>query len=507
MIFKFVFTFCGLLSLVGCQYLENFVNDNSDLSIVKHELLSINSSQGFTTYTLNLTSLQWFSPQLSDRSVWWHNVFVSVPDNLDEKKPILYLIDDGRNEANDTLSERSKPFTSFSVQCKCITVIQRQIPNQPIKFTGDPENKYRIEDDIIATTFALYLYNKTLFPQETYNYVPLLFPMVKSVKRGFDETIKFLKSRKINFTEKFVVGGASKRGWTSWLVTAVDQRIIATVPIVFDLLKWNENFHNQYMSYGGGYSYALFDYYSIGSTQLLDTLNTRELLKLIDPISYIEKYRGKKFLLFTANNDQFFLPQNTRAWWRDLSIQTDNQVFIKRFPNVDHFLSDETRLAMLKNVKSFLDLINRDADTTRTLPIFNWSFENSLLFGKIEAKLSNLNEFESYSLKAYWSFSENKEKIDFRGSFLLNSNIRSSNVRWSDYSIVQDKLMPNSTIENSYKTLRVFSLFRYMAFYVDVTLKLKNSDDVFTISTDFNIMPEYYPVGDCHGKECFGNLI
>lgn len=64
--------------------------------------------------------------------------------------------------------------------------------------------------------------------------------MVKSVKRGFDETIKFLKSRKINFTEKFVVGGASKRGWTSWLVTAVDQRIIATVPIVFDLLKWNE---------------------------------------------------------------------------------------------------------------------------------------------------------------------------------------------------------------------------------------------------------------------------
>lgn len=64
--------------------------------------------------------------------------------------------------------------------------------------------------------------------------------MVKSVKRGFDETIKFLKSRNISFTEKFVVSGASKRGWTSWLLTAVDQRIVATVPIVFDLLKWNE---------------------------------------------------------------------------------------------------------------------------------------------------------------------------------------------------------------------------------------------------------------------------
>lgn len=38
------------------------------------------------------------------------------------------------------------------------------------------------------------------------------------------------------------------------------------------------------MSYGGGYSYALFDYYLIGATKLLDSLKTRELLKLIDPI-------------------------------------------------------------------------------------------------------------------------------------------------------------------------------------------------------------------------------
>lgn len=38
------------------------------------------------------------------------------------------------------------------------------------------------------------------------------------------------------------------------------------------------------MSYGGGYTYALFDYYLIGATKLLDSLIARELLKLIDPI-------------------------------------------------------------------------------------------------------------------------------------------------------------------------------------------------------------------------------
>lgn len=135
MIFKFFKQLLFLFGLASCQYLEKYVNDDSDLSVVKHELLSTNRSQGYTTYSLNLTSLQWFSSQLSDRSVWWHNVFVSIPDNLDEKRPILYLIDDGRNDDNETISERSKPFTNFSAECKCITVVQRQIPNQPIKFT------------------------------------------------------------------------------------------------------------------------------------------------------------------------------------------------------------------------------------------------------------------------------------------------------------------------------------------------------------------------------------
>ena len=86
----------------------------------------------------------------------------------------------------------------------------------------------------------MFLYNKTLFPGESYYNVPLLFPMTKAVKRGFDETVKFLKSKNVKFTEKFYVAGASKRGWTSWLITAVDKRVIGAMPIVFDLLNWLE---------------------------------------------------------------------------------------------------------------------------------------------------------------------------------------------------------------------------------------------------------------------------
>ena len=72
---------------------------------------------------------------LSNRPVGLHHFYVSVPDNLDPTRPILYYIDDGKNNASEPGSPTAQLLTSFSVQCKCITVIQRQIPNQPIKFT------------------------------------------------------------------------------------------------------------------------------------------------------------------------------------------------------------------------------------------------------------------------------------------------------------------------------------------------------------------------------------
>ena len=48
-----------------------------------------------------------------------------------------------------------------------------------------------------------------------------------------------------------VVGGASKRGWNTWLVGAVDPRVIGIVPIVMDELNFMENIKHHYRSLGG----------------------------------------------------------------------------------------------------------------------------------------------------------------------------------------------------------------------------------------------------------------
>jgi PhoPQ-activated pathogenicity-related protein len=53
----------------------------------------------------------------------------------------------------------------------------------------------------------------------------------------------FLVSLGVNTSSKFILSGASKRGWTSWLTTAIDsERVIASVPIVFDAIDLNKVF-------------------------------------------------------------------------------------------------------------------------------------------------------------------------------------------------------------------------------------------------------------------------
>jgi hypothetical protein len=64
---------------------------------------------------------------------------------------------------------------------------------------------------------------------------------LQSVKRVMDITQDFLASINVRPPSKYVVSGVSKRGWVAWLSTAVDSnRIIGSMPIVYDFLKFNE---------------------------------------------------------------------------------------------------------------------------------------------------------------------------------------------------------------------------------------------------------------------------
>ena len=64
---------------------------------------------------------------------------------------------------------------------------------------------------------------------------------------------------------QFIVAGASKRGWTTWTVGAVDPRVMGIVPVVMDELNFVENIKHHYRSYGG-WSFAFDDFWTLNIT-------------------------------------------------------------------------------------------------------------------------------------------------------------------------------------------------------------------------------------------------
>ena len=98
-----------------------------------------------------------------------------------------------------------------------------------------------------------------------------------------DIVSSWLKDQEIEFTEKFILSGVSKRGWASYLASAIDQRVIAFIPIVFDFLNMHDSLHSHYKSLNRAYSFVVYDYFSFGITLNLDTTRQYDLYKLIDP--------------------------------------------------------------------------------------------------------------------------------------------------------------------------------------------------------------------------------
>ena len=131
------------------------------------------------------------------------------------------------------------------------------IPNQPLL-----DGNLR-EDDLIAETFVRYLNTK----DENW---PLLFPMVKSVVKAMDVLQAFGRKEMARPIDKFIVAGASKRGWTTWLTAAVDQRVVAIAPVVIDTLNMRAQMPRQLKALGD-YSSPLTPYSSRGLLPIPET--------------------------------------------------------------------------------------------------------------------------------------------------------------------------------------------------------------------------------------------
>ena len=212
-------------------------------------------SAGATTYVLELTSQTWRSAKDVDRPVWKHWLTIVKPDRVVGTTGMMVIWQgDNDDPAPTKASERAM---RMALATHTVVAEVGMVPNQPLRFTDSPD-KARVEDDIIAYTRVKHFSTK----DDTWL---VRLAMVKSGVKAMDATQEFLASDaggRVKL-EKFVVSGASKRGWTAWLVAATDKRVVALMPLVIDALN-SEAITKHHFEALGFFSPALDDYVEHG---------------------------------------------------------------------------------------------------------------------------------------------------------------------------------------------------------------------------------------------------
>jgi len=163
----------------------------------------------------------------------------------------------------------------------------RQVPNGRLVFHNDwaPE---RTSDQMVSWTWRQFLKN----PEKP----ELLcwFPMTKATLRAMDMTEEVVKERLGNTITSWSVSGGSKRGWTTWLVAAVDpERVKFQAPIVCDFLNFSKTIH-RWLRNLGGIQIAQIGYWL---DQVHEYIDEPHFADFADPIIYKDRMTMPKMII------------------------------------------------------------------------------------------------------------------------------------------------------------------------------------------------------------------
>jgi PhoPQ-activated pathogenicity-related protein len=300
-------------------------------------------------YVIDMKSQTWRSEQEVDRPLWQHWVTIIVPNGVTADTALLWI--NGGSNRNSLPSGPDGMLTQIALQSKTVVVDLKTVPNEPLVFSDDPNNR-RSEDAIIAYTFAKYVQTG----DATW---PLLLPMVKSAVRAMDMVQDYVPKATDGKLRINQFSGGSKRGWTTWLTAGVDKRVRAIAPAVIDVLNMDEQMRHHFAAYGF-YSTAIEDYQDQDIFSRLDTPEGQKLISFVDPYEYRDRYTMPKFLI-NSSGDQFFLPDSAQFYFKDLP----GSKYLLYNPNTDHGLKDaDADKALLAWYTALL--------AGRELPQFSW---------------------------------------------------------------------------------------------------------------------------------------
>jgi PhoPQ-activated pathogenicity-related protein len=305
---------------------------------------------------------------------WKHRLRVVKPNELRHRDLAVLIV------GGDSLREFVEP-ERLAAAAGVPVALLADVPNQPLFGQS--------EDALISFTFTQYLRSEDAD-------WPLLLPMTKAAVRALDAVAAIAARDWQLEIRRFVVTGASKRGWTSWLTAVADARVAGIAPVVFDNLNFAAQLKNQHAVWGS-YSPEIGDYTERGLAQVIDTERGRKLRAMVDPYEHLDALGRVAKLLVNGTNDPYWEVGAVGFYWPDVPGAKS----ILEIPNAGHGAGRDARVA-----PTLAAFVTRVAEG-RAMPDLRWADEDPSV---VPAVISN----EEPSAVGFWQATAGSR--DFRNA-------------------------------------------------------------------------------------------
>ncbi|MCA9074521.1 MAG: PhoPQ-activated pathogenicity-related family protein [Planctomycetaceae bacterium] len=317
------------------------------------KVVSSEEKDGVKTVVIDMVSQHWLTKEEVNQPEWRHWLTLTIPQQVTSDVGMLFIGGGRNNEGKPRSNERTDAIAKATG-----TVVTELglIPNQPLIFHNDGVE--RVEDDLIGYTWDQFL--KTGDAKW-----PARNAMVKGAVRAMDTITAYMASDEggNQTVDRFTVAGGSKRGWTTWLTGAVDDRVVAIIPIVIDVVNAYDSMNHHFAAYGF-WAPAVGNYVEHKIMERMDHPRLQELYELVDPYYYRHRLTMPKLVL-NAAGDQFFLPDSSQFYWDDLRGEN----YLRYVANGDHGL-DKTDA--VESIVAFHSLIAQG----KKPPQYSWTIND-----------------------------------------------------------------------------------------------------------------------------------